>query len=128
MRKPIEINSHVAARRGPFEPAALGRVRQHMALKFGNVVESVASNKFRIRWDDGTEPCETTNVLKLQPTGAGALPQLLFAPEVPMVSWRLSRRRRLSVVPQCPTPSPVRTPCHRTSSPILLRHPASRFL
>eukprot|EP00873_Tetraselmis_striata_P018647 jgi/Tetstr1/438911/TSEL_027419.t1 len=47
-----------------------------MVLKFGNVVESVASNKFRIRWDDGTYPCETTNVLKLQPTGAGALPQI----------------------------------------------------
>eukprot|EP00873_Tetraselmis_striata_P028533 jgi/Tetstr1/448797/TSEL_036031.t1 len=75
MRKPIEINSRVAARRGPFEPAALGRVRQQRALKFGNVVESVANNKFRIRWDDGTESCETTNVLKLQPTGAGALPQ-----------------------------------------------------
>ena len=76
MRKPIEINSRVAARRGPFEPAALGRVRQQRSLKFGNVVESVASNKFRIRWDDGTESCETTNVLKLQPTGAGALPQV----------------------------------------------------
>eukprot|EP00873_Tetraselmis_striata_P022654 jgi/Tetstr1/442918/TSEL_030981.t1 len=70
MRKPIEMNIHVAARRGPFEPAALGRVRQHMALKFGNVVESVASNKFRIRWDDGTESCETTNFSKAVP-GAG---------------------------------------------------------
>eukprot|EP00873_Tetraselmis_striata_P022328 jgi/Tetstr1/442592/TSEL_030688.t1 len=76
MRIPIEINSRVAARRGPFEPAALGTVRQQRALKFGNVVESVASNKFRIRWDDGTESCETTNVLKLQPTGASALSQL----------------------------------------------------
>eukprot|EP00873_Tetraselmis_striata_P046241 jgi/Tetstr1/466505/TSEL_011012.t1 len=75
MRKPIEINSRVAARRGPFEPGALGRVRQNRALKFGNVVESVANNQFRIMWDDGTESCETTNVLKLQPTGAGALPQ-----------------------------------------------------
>eukprot|EP00873_Tetraselmis_striata_P007661 jgi/Tetstr1/427925/TSEL_018000.t1 len=74
MRKPIEINSRVAARRGPFEPTALGRVRQQRALKFGNVVESVASNKFRIKWDDGTKSCETTNVLKLQTTGAGALP------------------------------------------------------
>jgi hypothetical protein len=76
MRKPIEIISRVAARRGPFEPATLGKVRQQRALKFGNVVESVASNKFRIKWDDGTESCETTNVLKVQPTGAGVLPQV----------------------------------------------------
>eukprot|EP00873_Tetraselmis_striata_P035704 jgi/Tetstr1/455968/TSEL_042749.t1 len=30
-------------------------IRQHMALKFGNAIESVGSNKFRIMWDDGTE-------------------------------------------------------------------------
>eukprot|EP00873_Tetraselmis_striata_P037229 jgi/Tetstr1/457493/TSEL_044075.t1 len=99
MRKPIEINSRVAARRGPFEPAALGRVRQQRALKFGNVVESVANNKFRIRWDDGTESCETTNVLKLQPTGAGALPQARALSTVPFTEPRQAM--------PCPSP-PVR--------------------
>eukprot|EP00873_Tetraselmis_striata_P008512 jgi/Tetstr1/428776/TSEL_018764.t1 len=88
MRKPIEIHSRVAARRGPFEPAALGRVRQQRALKFGNVVESVASNKFRIRRDDGTESCETTKVLKLQPTDAGALPRARALSTVPFTEPR----------------------------------------
>lgn len=76
MRKPIEVRSRVAARRGPYEAPAPGRVRQQRAFKFGNVEESVANNKFRIRWDDGTESLETSNVLKLQPDGAGALPQV----------------------------------------------------
>eukprot|EP00873_Tetraselmis_striata_P017873 jgi/Tetstr1/438137/TSEL_002863.t1 len=99
MRKPIEINSRVAARRGPFKPAALGRLRQQRALKFGNVVESVASNKFRIR----PEHCQRSPSRsrdKLCPAR-----QFPFAPEVSMVSWRLLRRRWLSFVPQCPSPA-----------------------
>eukprot|EP00873_Tetraselmis_striata_P010849 jgi/Tetstr1/431113/TSEL_020829.t1 len=118
MRKPIEINSRVAARRGPFEPAALGRVRQQRALKFGNVVESIANNKFRIRWDDGTESCETTNVLKLQPTGAGALPQARALSTVPFTEPRQAM--------PCPSP-PVRPgSVHGVVAPLAAAPPAVR--
>eukprot|EP00873_Tetraselmis_striata_P003581 jgi/Tetstr1/423845/TSEL_014471.t1 len=40
-------------------------------MKSGEGTESVVNNTFRIRCDDGTESPETSNVLKLQSTGAG---------------------------------------------------------
>eukprot|EP00873_Tetraselmis_striata_P010899 jgi/Tetstr1/431163/TSEL_020875.t1 len=45
-------------------------------MRFGEVAESVLNKTSRIRWDDATESPEASNVLKLQTTGAGTLPQV----------------------------------------------------
>eukprot|EP00873_Tetraselmis_striata_P019523 jgi/Tetstr1/439787/TSEL_028200.t1 len=57
----------------PEPPKGGGQILQQKALEFGNVEESDANNKFRNRWDDGTESLETSNVMKLR-TDVGAMP------------------------------------------------------
>ena len=91
----ITLGFRVSAPRDELEPPAPGRQRGRKKRLYGNVIESIGNNEWKVLYDNGLILTEKSSQLKLEPDTAGVQLVLQPSPNAPPPQSRKKLKLKL---------------------------------